>query len=707
MIGSRGIKNSQGQPGTVEKNVFLDFSQVKAFVAVADALSFTKAAERLSLSQPAVSLKVKALEKHLGVSLFRRLHNRIQLTEAGNQALDPCRRILCDVETLQQQFLLAGDESSTRVTLCLPISIGIGMMGPLLEQLEFIKPREVFVDLKAFSSEEEVVTHVVESRSCIGILRDSPDHPRVRGMPWSTLPLSLLVHPGHRLANEAAVSITDFLHEPILFPEQDSTDHTLLSGRLLAVGLQIADFPQRRHVPIDLMATLVAKGQWIALRFSLPWPEAGDQGLRHLSLHEFPVPYLLHLVSPLSTAAGKEIRARGLSRAADQVLEALLGLGAGAEDSRRSRLIESMRRGLGTHAAQGAVEQVEPPSLRTPPAERPQPLPGTETREGDRLTPFRIGVQHKTIQTVLAGRAVQQLGLLDNFLEEESFADGSVLSPRWIDHASAAPMISPLLEGELDLAILGDYAITHLASTAQKFSADGIKLVAFVSVNPHGSGASLILPRHSSLSDLRSLISHSVAVPSLSTAYGSLLYNLRSQKLIDKINVQSIDLIDKREHRMATIKADGYACFTPLDHYLEAEDQFRWADEPISVPFSFYGVMVRESFASKYPGAVRAFLKAMVCSEYWFYTTPSSIQCLSRWTGIKEAIVHDVLGEWQGQQGTDCHYQPDLRIRNDWLQDYAQMIYTPTQANAGRSVVLPEVEDEFLASAVADLHPFR
>ena len=683
----------------------MEFSQVKAFVAVADSLSFTKAAQRLNLSQPAVSVKVRALEKHLGVLLFRRLHSHIQLTDAGHHSLGICKRILGDVESLQHHFLLAADAGGARVTLFLPVSIGIRMMAPLLERLESTKPKDVFIDLKACSSEEEVVERVVESRSSIGILQNHAVNPQLTSVPWCTHPLSLLVHPGHRLASQAAVSIEEIINEPVLFPEQDSTDNNLLSSRLLTVGLQASDFNKRRHVPVDLMATMVAKGQWSALRFSLPWLEADRDGLRNLSLHEFPVPYVLHLVAPLQPA-GKQLKRPVLCRAANQVLVDLLALGAGAEESRHAQLVESMCRALGTKPGEGVVERVEIPSLRSSRPGTQRVLPGSDSVEKS-ILPFRIGVQHRTVQTVLGGRAVQQLGLLDNFLDEECFSEGTVLSPRWIDHASAAPMTTSLIEGRLDLAIMGDYAITHLANAAPGPSDGEFKVVAFVSVNPHGSGASLILPRNSNLSDLRSLVSHSVAVPALSTAYGSLLYNLREQELINQIYIQSTNLTEICQHSMGKVEADSYACFTPHDHYLVAKDQFRWADEQISVPFAFYGVVVRDSFARRYPGAIRAFLKAMACSQYWFYTTPSSIEYLSRWTGIDGKIVNSVLGEGQGMKARDCHYQPDLMIRNDWLEEYATTIYTPSQGHAGRSVMLPDVEDEFLKSALADLNPFR
>jgi hypothetical protein len=154
------------------------------------------------------------------------------------------------------------------------------------------------------------------------------------------------------------------------------------------------------------------------------------------------------------------------------------------------------------------------------------------------------------------------------------------------------------------------------------------------------------------------------------------------------------------------VEADGYAFFTPLDHCLESGLRYRRIDDQISVPMAFYGVMVRDAFARSHPGAVKAFLKAMACSRYWFYTTPSSIQRLSLWTGIEERIVHSVLGIREGREARDCHYQPDLCIRQDWLEEYALKIYSRCCAEGDTAVVLPEVEEEFLETALQDLDPF-
>jgi len=81
----------------------MDFPSLKAFVAVAECRSFSHAAERLFMTQPAVSKRVAALEEDLGIALFDRLGRSIQLTEAGEKFLVSARRILDDITVSREE----------------------------------------------------------------------------------------------------------------------------------------------------------------------------------------------------------------------------------------------------------------------------------------------------------------------------------------------------------------------------------------------------------------------------------------------------------------------------------------------------------------------------------------------------------------------------------------------------------------------------
>jgi DNA-binding transcriptional LysR family regulator len=80
----------------------MQFHQLRYFVAAADLLNITRAAEREHVSQPALSRQIRLLEEELGAALFKRVKKRVLLSEAGKAFLPLARRILCDAETAAQ-----------------------------------------------------------------------------------------------------------------------------------------------------------------------------------------------------------------------------------------------------------------------------------------------------------------------------------------------------------------------------------------------------------------------------------------------------------------------------------------------------------------------------------------------------------------------------------------------------------------------------
>ena len=81
----------------------MECHQLRYFIAAAEELSISRAAERLHITQPALSRQVGALEQSVGVNLFDRIKQRIHLTDAGRFFLAKARQIICDAETLVQQ----------------------------------------------------------------------------------------------------------------------------------------------------------------------------------------------------------------------------------------------------------------------------------------------------------------------------------------------------------------------------------------------------------------------------------------------------------------------------------------------------------------------------------------------------------------------------------------------------------------------------
>ncbi|MGW2673097.1 LysR family transcriptional regulator [Kocuria rhizophila] len=90
----------------------MEIRQLTCFIAVAEERHFGRAAERLHMAQPALSLLIRQLEEHLGVRLLDRTTRRVDLTPAGQELLDRGRRVLHDLELLEADVRRVGDASA-------------------------------------------------------------------------------------------------------------------------------------------------------------------------------------------------------------------------------------------------------------------------------------------------------------------------------------------------------------------------------------------------------------------------------------------------------------------------------------------------------------------------------------------------------------------------------------------------------------------
>lgn len=92
----------------------MDIKTMRCFVAVADYLNFSRAAESLFLSQPSLSLRIKAMEKELGTELFERNRQKVMLNPTGAMLLPEVKEILARVDGLPDK--LAKDVNRTNST---------------------------------------------------------------------------------------------------------------------------------------------------------------------------------------------------------------------------------------------------------------------------------------------------------------------------------------------------------------------------------------------------------------------------------------------------------------------------------------------------------------------------------------------------------------------------------------------------------------
>jgi monoterpene epsilon-lactone hydrolase len=115
----------------------VEVRHLRAFVAVAEELNFSRAAERLYLSQPALSRQIRTLERVVGCELLRRSTHRVELTLAGDALLDRARRLLGDLDEAVAATQSVGGELTTRMArLWAPVAAADASIQKLREEYE-------------------------------------------------------------------------------------------------------------------------------------------------------------------------------------------------------------------------------------------------------------------------------------------------------------------------------------------------------------------------------------------------------------------------------------------------------------------------------------------------------------------------------------------------------------------------------------------
>ncbi len=130
----------------------MDTQALAAFRAVAETGSFSQAAERLFITQPAISKRIAALETQLGAKLFDRIGRRSELTQAGQLLLPRAVRILDEIRESRQQISNLSNTVAGRLTLATSHHIGLHRLPPILQAFRQRYP-DVQLDLHFLASE--------------------------------------------------------------------------------------------------------------------------------------------------------------------------------------------------------------------------------------------------------------------------------------------------------------------------------------------------------------------------------------------------------------------------------------------------------------------------------------------------------------------------------------------------------------------------
>ena len=227
----------------------MDTRQLAAFCAVVERKSFSQAAERLGVTQPAVSLQVRALEKRLGAQLLDRSGRRVEPTEAGLRLYRGAQRLLALEEQLVEE--VAGDGNGELTgDLALGASTGPAAIVVPLLLCEFQRANPGVKVALSVHDTHSVVELVAARELELGIVGAARRHRSVRFEPFFEDEVILVCPPGHPFAGRT-VTIDELRGEQLILMQEGAGVRQIVDDELRGLGLRLRDLDVRLELGLQ------------------------------------------------------------------------------------------------------------------------------------------------------------------------------------------------------------------------------------------------------------------------------------------------------------------------------------------------------------------------------------------------------------------------------------------------------------------------
>jgi DNA-binding transcriptional LysR family regulator len=240
----------------------MDTRQLQAFCAVVQKKSFSQAADQLGVTQPAVSLQVRALEERVGRTLLDRSGRRVEPTEAGQRLYRSAQRMLA----LEEQLLdeVAADDARLAGTLAIGASTGPGAhLVPLL-LCEFQREHpDLRVSLSIWDT-QTVIERVGDRQLEVGVVGALRRHRSLEFEPLFRDEIVLAVPPGHPAAG-GTISVDDLKKETLIVMQEGAGVRQVVEEELRRAGLRLRGLEPKLELGLqESVKSAVAAGYGVS-----------------------------------------------------------------------------------------------------------------------------------------------------------------------------------------------------------------------------------------------------------------------------------------------------------------------------------------------------------------------------------------------------------------------------------------------------------
>ncbi|MCW8902599.1 MULTISPECIES: selenium metabolism-associated LysR family transcriptional regulator [Sedimenticola] len=228
--------------------------RLQVFHTVARLLSFTKAAESLHMTQPAVTFQVRQLEDYFNTRLFDRTHNRISLTDAGAHVYEYAARIFELYAEMENSVRAMTGEISGSLTIGASTTIAEYMLPALLGDFK-VKYPDVNIHLKV-SNTDGIVSMVENNTIDLGVVEAPVANKNLVVEICKADQLVAIVPPGHPEAQRSTLTYEDLIKYPFICREEGSGTREVINEYLA----QIKDNVDDLNISMELGSPEAVKG---------------------------------------------------------------------------------------------------------------------------------------------------------------------------------------------------------------------------------------------------------------------------------------------------------------------------------------------------------------------------------------------------------------------------------------------------------------
>jgi len=267
--------------------------QLKVFQAVARHLNYSRAAEALFLTQPAVSMQIKQLEENCGVPLFEQIGKRIYLTDAGKEFEHYCRVINAQLDELDTVFEEIKGVERGHLHLSVASTANPFCTHLLAEFRKRVPHLTVSLDV---TNRKGLIRQLEFNETDLVVMGQPPHGLDVDAEPFMDNPLVVIAPPEHRLNHEKKISLERLKDEPFVVRERSSGTRIAMERFFDKAGIQLQASIEMRSNEALQQAVQAGLGLGIVSRHTLEL-ELETHRLVILNVERFPIMrqwYLVH-----------------------------------------------------------------------------------------------------------------------------------------------------------------------------------------------------------------------------------------------------------------------------------------------------------------------------------------------------------------------------------------------------------------------------